>query len=122
MTPYILLLILFDQLTKYIAGQFFPRGVSYNQGIAFGININQPLNLLSILLILGLVIFTTRKIDNGWILILAGGLSNLLDRFFSQGVIDFISIPLFPWQFNFADVMISMGVLLIIRKYLLAKK
>jgi len=51
-------------------------------------------------------------------LILAGGMSNIADRFFREGVVDYVY-----WHcgfdfaiFNYADVMIDLGVLLILLK------
>ena len=47
-------------------------------------------------------------------LILGGGIANLTDRIFRGYVVDFIRIPLWPTTFNFADLAITVGVLLII--------
>lgn len=46
-------------------------------------------------------------------LIVIGGYSNLLDRIFYQGVIDYISIGTWP-VFNLADVYIAIGVSILI--------
>ena len=56
---------------------------------------------------------------------LAGGCSNLLDRFISGGVVDYVA-----WHkwfefavFNFADVMIDLAVVIFIfQSYKIAKK
>ena len=47
-------------------------------------------------------------------LIIGGGISNLADRIFRGCVVDFMQIPLWPTTFNFADLAITVGVLLII--------
>ncbi len=49
-------------------------------------------------------------------LIVAGGLSNLFDRFIHGFVIDFISIWIYP-IFNIADIYITIGILLTIAFY-----
>lgn len=49
---------------------------------------------------------------------LVGGISNIIDRVVFGGVIDFINIAIFP-SFNFADIYISIGVLMAMFKYLL---
>lgn len=48
------------------------------------------------------------------LLVLAGGVSNFLDRIFWGGVVDFISLPFFPWKFNLADVGITVGVVVLL--------
>lgn len=53
----------------------------------------------------------------GQLLVIAGSFSNLIDRFLYGGVIDFIvlSYKSFSWPvFNFADVYVVVGVLLMI--------
>jgi signal peptidase II len=55
------------------------------------------------------------KIIIGEVIVLAGGISNLIDRALYQGVIDFIALSWGPlsWPvFNVADVCIVFGVFL----------
>lgn len=47
-------------------------------------------------------------------LIFLGGLSNLYDRIFLGFVVDFIKISFFPFVFNFSDVLITVGCVLVI--------
>lgn len=56
----------------------------------------------------------------GWLLILGGGLGNLIDRVSAQAVVDYIN-PLFMdfAIFNFADICISVGIGLYILDILL---
>lgn len=51
--------------------------------------------------------------EKGFMLILAGGIGNLIDRIFRGFVVDFISLK---WVgiFNFADMCIVIGVIFII--------
>jgi len=54
----------------------------------------------------------------GLVLILGGGLSNLLDRLYHQGkVIDFLNIGIGSFRtgiFNMADIYIAIGILIIL--------
>jgi signal peptidase II len=86
--------------------------------------LGEYLKYLQIVMIIGVVIylFIKKEILNKYLvasaLILAGGISNIADRFFREGVVDYVY-----WHcgfdfaiFNFADVMIDLGVLLIVLK------
>jgi signal peptidase II len=69
-------------------------------------------------LVFYLYIQSKKKLEKwGFILIIAGALSNILDRFINGYVIDFIYIHYkeFYWPaFNFADIYISIGISLLI--------
>ena len=57
-------------------------------------------------------------------LILGGVFGNLLDRIFYQSVIDYLSFTFFGWDFpvfNFADISIVIGVLLILLELIFSK-
>lgn len=56
------------------------------------------------------------------ILIIAGGIGNLIDRIKFGYVIDFISISFFPPVFNFADCCITVGVVLALVHIIWPKK
>ncbi len=75
--------------------------------------------LVSALFLAGLTVYVIRdkKLHNFeyfcYGLILAGGMSNILDRFIYGSVIDFIDIrgiPYWKYIFNTADVMIHLGI------------
>lgn len=106
-------------------------GIEYttNTGVAFGILKNSPfLNTLLIVLILIMFIFLLWEItfdsskktilaDNraaliGLILILSGGIGNLIDRVLYGYVIDFVRIGGWP-NFNLADSYITTGAILV---------
>lgn len=99
--------------------------ISYveNRGAAFGISIGSVwgfiiINIIVIGILIG-IIYSQKSILNGktsivYSLILAGGISNLIDRIFRGVVIDFIDItPIIDFPvFNFADIMIVVGVII----------
>ena len=105
--------IFLDQVSKSFAGNFL--SVTCNKGIAFGIG-----NALVFVPVFALVIiFWLLKIEKsprnktGLMLILSGGVSNLIDRIYHDCVRDFISISKFP-LFNLADIAITIGALVLV--------
>jgi len=76
---------------------------------------------VNFLIIIVLLILIIKKPETGLILIFAGGLSNFIDRIVRGGVVDFIKLPGFPWQFNLADILITIGVVWILKQYLKTK-
>lgn len=88
-----------------------------NTGIAFGLlgKLNKYVILLFILFIIFLFTIFILKTNiasnskNFFVLILAGAVSNLLDRFIRNFVVDYIEISFFPYVFNLADVYIVFG-------------
>ena len=113
----IALLIFIDQLSKYLVRQ---GGGFYicNEGIAFGIYLPQIwLWLLILLFLIVFLVFKVKKnrlISNySLILIMAGAISNIIDRLYFGCIIDFVTI--FPWTiFNLADAFIFIGVIITI--------
>lgn len=82
------------------------------------------------ILVLGFIVFSIYELRKEskrpqqtfyFSLILGGGLSNLVDRFFYEGVIDYFN--LLYWKMNIADILILIGVILVVADCLfLAKK
>ena len=128
------LIVLIDQLTKAVAIAVTKEGTveiikgvlnfTYvkNSGGAFGIGSDASMflliNIIVIFLLVRFLVVNKEKIEIkasvALSLILAGGISNLIDRIFRGGVVDFIDIsPLvnFP-KFNFADICIVGGWIL----------
>lgn len=91
-----------------------------NRGAAFGIFYGQRWFLLLIgLLVVVFIYYFHLKVKKDELMqtalgfILGGSLGNLIDRSVRGYVIDYIDIRIWP-VFNFADIMIDIGVLLII--------
>lgn len=127
----IVLLILLDQFTKYIAytqkpdfdiiGDFLRMQYIGNTGTIFGLfeNANFFFMVLAMILCVVIVIYLRKSVSpqSGkakalW-LILAGGIGNLIDRMVRGFVVDFISLK---WVgiFNLADTYVVIGVILVI--------
>lgn len=86
-----------------------------NSGGPFGIVLPLWLSLsLGLLAIAGVVALWLRDIGAtfGWpyLLIIAGGLSNLLERIFFGCIMDYVALPFFP-VFNIADISLTVGVM-----------
>lgn len=123
-----------DQVVKYgfanlgwdVDGPYMSLKLAYNYGVAFSMfsSLEHYLKYiqLSIVLIAMIYLFMNKDIFKEYYvpiaLLFAGGLSNILDRFTYGGVVDY-----FYWHhwfefaiFNFADVIIDLGVVIIIYK------
>ena len=124
------LLILLDQVTKLLAISFItePLGDEYygfevihNTGMAFGFNEGNVKNIFLTIFVLVVVFnFLKNQIDRidkktavALSLVMAGGISNLIDRFVRGSVIDFIKLYKIP-NFNVADICVIVGWVLII--------
>lgn len=117
-------LIALDQIIKYILSYYSPDMITLNKGILFGFVTN--IYLVTILLIigsiiLGYLIYRSSRLDFSLILILAGAISNISDRFVYKGVIDYIHLSFWS-DFNLADIYIVAGVAIYIYKLLFIVK
>lgn len=132
---FVTFLVLLEQLTKIIIlmnrdklpitviNNVFMLSYVENSGVAFGIKVGSVWSFIVInIVILGIIIkfmySQLQELNNKTIvifsLVLAGGISNLIDRVFRGYVVDFLditSIVNFP-VFNFADIMIVVAVLI----------
>ena len=91
-----------------------------NNGIVFGIKMNNCLVIfLSILIILIFIkiINKYKYLTNSISLIFAGSISNTIDRIIRGYVVDYINIFYIP-IFNLADVFIIIGVLIFWKKFI----
>jgi signal peptidase II len=97
-----------------------------NTGVAFGLFPGQRMLLVLIgIAVCAAVIYFYSKIKREDLLfkaylavILGGSLGNLYDRIFYGQVIDYLDFRVFP-VFNFADIAINLGVLLVILDFIL---
>ncbi len=126
-----------DQLVKFgfahydwdVYGPVMSLQLAYNNGVAFSMFafLGPYLKYIQLTFILGICIYLYKNKDVAssyyipLALIFAGGLSNILDRFTYGAVVDY-----FYWHymfdfaiFNFADVLIDFGVVLIIYKQIM---
>lgn len=135
-------LVSIDQLTKFLAAAKLKLHESYpvlkgafhitlvhNSGAAFGFFKQRAavFIFISIAAIL-LILFYAERFRHGYryarqglILILAGTIGNLIDRLRLGYVVDFLDFRVWP-VFNFADILISLGGLLLICHILMFRK
>lgn len=126
-----LLLVILDQISKWFAfqdkpnfdvlGNFLRIHYIENTGTIFGLleNSNFIFMILSIILCIVIAVYMKLKVpkksytEKCLMLILTGGIGNLIDRIFRGFVVDFISLK-YVGIFNFADMYIVIGVILIV--------
>lgn len=125
--------VIIDLLTKILFEKYFvgggkeivviPKFFSFtyvkNTGAAFGI-FGESTLALSIASVFFVGVFITYDIfyhsDNLWYvfgisMLISGAIGNFIDRAFLGYVRDFINIEIFPFVFNFADALITFGVI-----------
>lgn len=92
-----------------------------NDGMAFSMLSGKQgllIGMTSIMLVCVLLLLLFRKMQLwervSWTLILGGGVGNLIDRFFNGIVVDYINFLFVDFAvFNFADICITTGVVLL---------
>ena len=133
-----LVLFVIDQIAKYEALCFCAQGcrindylsfeVVYNRGSSWGLFHSQSSMLfglvtLGVILLTGAVVwyailrFRAGYSILGEVMVIAGSLSNIVDRFLYKGVIDFIELSYRGWvwpTFNGADMLIVFGVIIML--------
>lgn len=116
-----------DQLTKNtfsgdqtltVVGVHFGRVVNTNGVFGLGLS-NRVLIFGGIIICVGLLFLLASRTFSpparfGVWLLLGGTFSNVLDRIFTGGVVDIVSVAGLP-SFNLADVMIVLGGLALLR-------
>ena len=135
----IAVLVLIDQLFKlYFKTNFnlheekpFIEGFMYftyyfNEGAAFGMLAGKQLffKILTVVALVMFIIFMIYVIKNNYIwafismiLIISGTIGNFIDRMLFNGVVDFLRLIFFGWDFaivNIADIFMTFGVIMII--------
>ena len=127
-----------DRITKYYALHNFAESYRVNDFLSFELAFNRGVSwsmfhsandtiFIAVSSVIAIILCTLiwhtviryRAGNNiiGELLVLAGAVSNLIDRFVYQGVVDFIFISYgsFAWPiFNIADVSIVIGVLVMV--------
>lgn len=89
-----------------------------NTGAAFG-SFSQSTTLLTVVtgavILAGIILIAAKKIKSKFyltcaVLIISGGLGNLIDRIFRGYVVDFIDVQFMDFAvFNFADILVTVG-------------
>ncbi|MFC1658078.1 signal peptidase II [Candidatus Omnitrophota bacterium] len=140
-TKYLVIVILaLDQLTKYIVSRGIPLGASVpvvknvfhltyvlNSGAAFGILKNQTYFFITVAIaaVVFIIVILSRRQEGperyALYLILAGAVSNLIDRVRLGAVIDFLDFRIWP-VFNIADSAITIGAIVLAYSILKSKK
>ena len=143
----ILTLVFIDQISKYWILSFLELGESFNllpfldltlifnSGIAFGLldNLGNLGSWLLYLLVSGIIIYFTyltlkaesKRESLIMLLILSGGLGNVIDRTIYGYVVDFIHFNFNGYSFyvfNFADSLITIGAILYIWFFFIRNK
>ncbi|AMP20184.1 hypothetical protein AZF37_02455 [endosymbiont 'TC1' of Trimyema compressum] len=133
----IIVLVLIDQASKFIVGNTMTAGQQIilipdvfnirfilNKGAAFGILENAQWLFISLTAIVVIIILiqirSERKKGHNVIpeaILLGGALGNLIDRLIFGYVRDFLEVPFFAVM-NFADWFVSLGIVLVIIKYI----
>jgi signal peptidase II len=133
-----LLVFALDQFFKHLVHQFMHFGQSVpllgdfvkltyvrNTGAAFSlfVGFSPYLSIIGVLVVILVIYYHYRVPANNYLLqtglacLLGGSIGNLADRLIRSYVIDYLDITIWP-VFNFADIMINVGVLLIMLNYL----
>lgn len=112
------LIIVIDRIFKvyFLENDFFIFKYSLNTGAAFGLfqGWNNFLILFSVAVVLFILYYRKNKnLEIGMAFLLGGTLSNLIDRVFYHGVIDYIHINFLNNVFNIADVANIVGALIL---------
>lgn len=124
-----------DQLIKYFVFNFlkpvgsvdvipglFSLDYVENKGAAFGMMANMRwVFIVFTIVVIAIILYVVlkKKITNklfiaSAILLIGGGIGNLIDRIFLGFVIDYLSVSFFPPVCNFADYCITIGTVLLL--------
>lgn len=129
------LIVIIDQVIKFVIYEgLYPEGritvidglfsliYTENRGAAFGMLQNGTIlfSILTVVLVAVFIYLFVRKkfvgklFASSVVLIVGGGIGNLIDRIFRGFVIDYLSVSFFPPICNFADYCITVGAALFI--------
>lgn len=120
-----LLLIITLQLVNYIIFQNYKGSIVINTSASWSINLPAWLFFCLTLLAFTLIFYLAHLCNPPWpyslVILVAAGLSNLLDRFFYGGVVDYIDIKIWP-VFNLADIIICGATVVFIWHFLFRQR
>lgn len=114
-----LIIVIIDRILKlyFLENEFFIFKYSLNTGAAFSLlqGWNNFLIIFSILVV-AIILYNhkNKKLELGMAFLLGGTASNLIDRIFYNGVIDYIHLDFLNNVFNIADVANIIGALILI--------
>ena len=138
----VIVLLGIDLLLKYLVStylttvniidNFFSLTYVLNDGAAFSLFASRTYLLILIALIcLFFIIYELknnlddRVLSIGYSLVLAGLLGNFIDRLMDGYIIDYLSFKIFTYNFpifNFADILIVVGIIIVIIKEILKER
>lgn len=138
----VIVLLGIDLLLKYLVStylttvniidNFFSLTYVLNDGAAFSLFASRTYLLILIALIcLFFILYELknnlddRVLSIGYSLVLAGLLGNFLDRLMDGYIIDYLSFKIFTYNFpifNFADILIVVGIIIVIIKEILKER
>jgi len=98
--------VIVDQFVKWLVLDKFSDIVVMNYNGVFGI-LPAWVSFVAFVVLM-LVMLRSKWFHPALVLVVSGGVSNLIDRVIYTGVIDFIAVWNFP-VFNVADMLISVG-------------
>lgn len=131
------LIIALDQLVKHYVIKFLPHyelhkffsiDLVFNRGISWGLLHSENATIFAcvnsaVLFVIGSLVVHSilrmmqRRCIIGEVFVFAGAVSNYIDRYYYDGVVDFISVSYCDWYFpvfNIADIFIVTGVMLML--------
>ena len=134
-----LAVVIIDQAIKQVFlsgfrwdGEFFSLILTFNKGVAFSMFafLGEHLKALQTILLValfGYLLYEKKLLKANTLpfaLLFGGGVSNLIDRFIREGVVDYVF-----WHkyfefavFNFADVMINLAIFIMLIQIFIHKK
>lgn len=114
----IIAIIVIDQISKIIVQNTYSMGTDSNSGMTYIVT-----NLIIIVLITRFMLSQNQFVDKVLKVflsfIVAGGISNLIDRIARGYVLEWINISRIEWlpMFNIADIFVLVGWILVVGKF-----
>ena len=112
-----LLIIILDQLSKYLINNFFYITNAHNTGAAFSILSGYNILLLLITILTIYILMKNVNKNISFYILLGGIIGNFIDRIFLGYVRDFLDFRIFNYNFpifNISDICICIGIFLMI--------